>query len=1672
MGALRIAESVPAGVLGTPASLRYSSAWDGVEVIRDSAEAIRQVKTPQCLADVVTETADRFRVDFYDANHIGALTDGLYDQAGQTRYTAWIIENVDTVNNDNLKVTQVKGTSSIVSEFVWDAAGQGWELTEGNGVRKETKTAVVDAITQTRTVTTVVRNAADQAVSKSVATYKDFAWGRELIESVADPDGAALTTTRTFYDDSVTDGGAYKKPKEETRPDGSWARYEYDTEGRRTKTVEPFLDAAPASAENLCKVTTVIYLDSKPQETRVVTILGQEVERGYKVNSDNKFHITKDIVCTVSGAAYDAPTNLVTLTELVAAGAFIGEIERVENPDGTGRTYQYSETATAKTTVVASGAMTVATVGSGTRTTTVTDIAGNLIAESSEDIASQQTLSLQTVTNQDVFGRPTVIDYHDGTTETFEYGCCGVALRTDIEGISTSYTYDAFKRVLTETRAGITTANAYDADGRVLSRTRIGSDASEIILETNTYDLAGRQMSVTDALTHSTSYAYSVDSAGRPVVTVTHPDTGTEISVRHKDGRACTVSGTAVAPRKWLYGVDTGVGFFSQEIKIGAGDSETEWIKTWQDHAGRTPRQQVAGQAVSTSSYNVGGQLVGTVDPDGVQMLFAHDGEGRMVSKVLDVDRDGSINAPDTVDLTGYEILSAHGEVVRRTEASVMNAAGVVELATRTDVSIDGRRQWISNWGLPSTSTSVFGSAGTRTDTITWPDGATRVRAYSQGRLISETDQAGGSGPRLKCVTYAHDPHGRLLTVTDARNGTTAYTYDAMDRVLSVTTPAPGPNLAAQTTTNGYDSMGRVTAITQPDNSQTLRTYFLTGSLHETSGSLTPAVEHTYDPQGRMKTMVTTGQAGPATTTWNYDSQTGWLTGKSQPGGVVLTYTRTQAGRALTRASERGITRTYLHDNGGRRTGILYSDATPDVTYTLNRLGQIVAIIDASGTRTLEVATNGQVLSETHTGGLLNGTVVTNSHDALLRRDAFSATTGGPTFGAGFTYDGASRLATVVAGADTTTYTYQTDSSLLDSVVTARNNVTSLSGTTSYDYLERLTAISASNGTIAVSSHAYTYNDLNQRVESVLEDGSKWNYNHDVMGQVIAGNKQGADNAPVAGSQFGYAFDGIGNRTSATINGRVGSYTANTANQYTQRQVPGVLDIRGTAIAASKVTVNHQATQRQGDTFYKALAVDNSAAAQFPEIKVLAVQNNAGPSGEDLQSESIGKMFLPQTPEIFTHDAEGNLTSDGRWNYTWDAENRLIQQETLESVPAAAKRKLEYAYDSGSRRVRKQVSHWNDSEWVPDLDRRFLYDGWNLVAELDADNAMLRNFVWGTDLSGKLQGAGGVGGLLTIRDGTESYHPAFDGNGNVMALVKASDHSVAARYQYGPFGETLVVQENGISNPFRFSTKYYDAETGLYYYGFRYYDPVTGRWKSMDPIGENGGVNLYGFCYNDAFGWYDFLGRDPKPVTPVVGGATTGNGHSTGQNNLFKDLADKGAGGIDKGRETPSGDELLDYLRELSKDNCCIKNIIIAGHGWASVAQDGTPAGDGPGIPGKADGSGLYEDGPDGNAWASDPKAARISELQRDIKDGSTKFCKPCEIKIHACNIASSFAESLGKATGCKVTYAKGVCSPRSKNRKWHSGVGDEPGYDNMDNGFWQTDGGAPSVSVGNTITP
>jgi len=222
----------------------------------------------------------------------------------------------------------------------------------------------------------------------------------------------------------------------------------------------------------------------------------------------------------------------------------------------------------------------------------------------------------------------------------------------------------------------------------------------------------------------------------------------------------------------------------------------------------------------------------------------------------------------------------------------------------------------------------------------------------------------------------------------------------------------------------------------------------------------------------------------------------------------------------------------------------------------------------------------------------------------------------------------------------------------------------------------------------------------------------------------------------------------------------------------------------------------------------------------------------------------------------------------------YDAENRLTSCETTSAAVAAGvpKQRLEFAYDYMGRRIQKVVKAWNTttSTYQVSSDTRFLYDGWNLIAEFNglASNAVVRTYVWGTDLSGSLQGAGGVGGLLAVNTASATYFPTFDGNGNVTGLVNAADGSLAAEFEFDPFGNVIkAVGAAANAQPFGFSTKYTDTETNLVYYGMRWYSPNVGRFFSRDPIGELGGSNIYGFVGNDPISWYDYLGRDRDSQT-------------------------------------------------------------------------------------------------------------------------------------------------------------------------------------------------------------
>lgn len=1471
-GELSIYTLRPLPNLSAPSALAYHTSLAS-EALRDTNSALRQVGNSQTLADIVAIDDAHYEIRFYTAANAGTKNgSGFYVPTGSPFKTI-VIANPDAsgATPSQLRVTESADGIDRVSDFVWSKSEQKWSLETGNGLRKELLSSERASYTARRETYTIVEPSGQTVSYKEQRLIQEFGWGEEIIEKVVDPDGAALTTTWRYYDDKENDGNSYSHLKQVLEPSGYWERYQYDPLGRTIEVVSQYLDASLDASNDQCRVTTTLYGTNDPAVAFIETIQGIEVSRRYTAYRPGE---KREIQALTPNAEWNDPGNLVTVTRTYLSGAFDGKTRSISRPDGTLSIYQYeyiapdgvSNLVTTVSTGQPNGDGTA--VINGTKIITAMNQAGTRVREEIYDTTDENDTLLtwnQAVAFDD-FGRATQINYSDGTTLNTTYGCCGVLSTTDREGITTSYTYDDLKRLASTTRAGITTTNSYDAAGHILGTVRVGSDNSAITLNTSTYDVTGRLTSSTDALTNAMRCFEFIDfSSGHTIKSNVLANGSYRVEISYRDGQLESLIGSAVHGVRYEYGVDAD-GQYTKEIKLAAIGADTaEWTKTYTDMAGRLYKTIYADESFSQSFYNDRGQLAMQIDPDEVIALFAYNAKGELDTTAIDMNQNGQIDfgGTDRVTQIKNSIVNVHGTTVRRTTTSAwttdnVDASSVVSV---NDVSTDGLQSWSITYGLTNHVQTVYSGNGQRTATATNPDGSYTIAQYQDGQLVSNA-QYGNDDMQVSATSYGYDPHGRLDTQTDARTGATMYGYNDADQLVSVTTPVPAAGQSAQTIQYEYDAMGRRTIVVLPDNGTVTTEYFDTGEPQKIYGVRTYPVEYTYDYAGRMKTMKTwkdySGDSGMATTTWNYDVARGFLCGKVYDDSTSVTYSNSAAGRLLSRTWARGVVTSYDYNNAGDLGTITYSDSTPSVESIYDRRGRRTTVIVGANSSSYTYDDAGQILTESFPN---SNVIVTNVYDGILRRSSLS----GAAVSVAYSYDGASRLSSVTNGPHTATYTYVPNSPLVSNIIFATNGTTKMTTTKSYDNLNRLTFISSVDSmSSVVSSHSYLYSDANQRTRVDLVGGSYWIYGYDSLGQVTSGKKYWSDGTPVEGQQFEYGFDTIGNRTNAVTNGRTANYAPNNLNQYTQRTVPGYLDIFGTAASNATVTVNNHATARKGDYFHTTLQFSNTLSAIYTNISVVGVRKNAGPGGNDVVTEETGHEFLPKTPEIFGYDADGNLTNDGRWAYTWDGENRLVEMRTLADLPSSVPRqKLSFAYDFRSRRIGKVVSNWNDSVWVEISNLRFVYDGWNLITELDKTNGPVRSYTWGLDLSGTEEGAGGVGGLLAItrhQSPVTTHFVSYDGNGNVIALLDAQSATLSAQYEYSPFGETVRATGTAANlNLFRFSTKYTD-ETGLLYYGYRYYIPSTGYWLSRDPIEERGGLNLYAFIANNPVKFSDSLG--------------------------------------------------------------------------------------------------------------------------------------------------------------------------------------------------------------------
>ena len=331
-----------------------------------------------------------------------------------------------------------------------------------------------------------------------------------------------------------------------------------------------------------------------------------------------------------------------------------------------------------------------------------------------------------------------------------------------------------------------------------------------------------------------------------------------------------------------------------------------------------------------------------------------------------------------------------------------------------------------------------------------------------------------------------------------------------------------------------------------------------------------------------------------------------------------------------------------------------------------------------------------------------------------------------------------------------------------------------------------------------------------------------------------------------------------------TNNALLEAFNVNNLNELTTETNTGTLTVAGTTTSqATNVTVNTLGAGLYADwTFAK----DGFTVASGNNTFTAVAKDGYGRT--DTNTITVN---LPAT-STFVYDLNGNLRTNGIQILDYDDENQLITNWVAGSW------RSDFAYDGQHRRRIQRDYGWTGIAWILTNETRFIYDGKLILEERDANNLPRIALTRGPDLSGSLQGAGGIGGLLGVTENpvvnpAHNYYHS-DGAGNVTCLINTSQ-LIVAKYLYGAFGNTLSISgAKALVNRYRFSSKPVHESSGTYDFMRRWYAPDLQRWLNRDPVAEDGGNNLFQFVSNNPSGIIDSIGLGTIVITGADGATT------------------------------------------------------------------------------------------------------------------------------------------------------------------------------------------------------
>lgn len=706
---------------------------------------------------------------------------------------------------------------------------------------------------------------------------------------------------------------------------------------------------------------------------------------------------------------------------------------------------------------------------------------------------------------------------------------------------------------------------------------------------------------------------------------------------------------------------------------------------------------------------------------------------------------------------------------------------------------------------------------------------------------------------------YGYDALGRVACQVRLPAGgspavTNAFVYDALDRVTEASVASGGFTrrlLAASYDRAGRpesvtDAQGRTAAFVYADGGRTVTETLpgggtLVGSFWPggaprsvTGAAAAPPVWYSYGLEnGKFWTRAAAGSENSPATVTRYADPAGRTVSVRHADGLSESLAYDLAGRLTNALDRAGRATRFNWDGVGNPLsverqadagfaavsfGLDLAALTESVT---NEAGALISlsVSDVPGRKVTDTGIDGlPEVTRFAAGGRVDsvsrrdGVLVSNVWDAAgrlaevrhagtpvlgiaWRADGLPLSTSNAEASVSWTYDALGRAVTETsragAGAPEACLALALGGAALptNAAVTVSGTAHRVSGSAAYDAAERLSSRSGPAGTFGIA-----YGAADGLPESVT-------------------------NAALSGY---CAYDLVGRLTNTVFRNAVGTAVGSFRYRY---DASGFVTQKVSAVGQASLPVTNSYA-------YDALGRLRSDGSTSYTYDAAGNRLTAGASNFTYSNNRLNGVL---------HDNAGNITNMVRGGVTLGLSwNTLGQLTTVSTNGAFAE---SYTYDPLGRRV--STTDGSDIVW-------HAYDGDQCVADLDASGNPLRSYTWGP----------GVDNLLALTvygtGSTNSYYAVKDHLGSVQALVNASG-AVMESYTYDAWGNTAILS-SGLSpltssaygNRFMFQGREYSVATGLYNFRARWYAPDLGRWLSPDPIGLEGGLNLYEFCKNDS----------------------------------------------------------------------------------------------------------------------------------------------------------------------------------------------------------------------------